>query len=404
MSRPRILPPAGVSVSTSVTEVDRKKPWLARARWVDPATKQRRSTSATFFTEPEADDWVAQIEKAAKQGVDPAMATATLAKFGEANWKAAMRGVDPNTAGNPYLAGWRKRIVPDLGHLPVRTISNGVIDRAVMTWIEDDGAGKSTVKNTLACLKRVMQVAVRDGIREYNPADVRGWQKLYTQIEDELDDPRSLALPDWDALEQLATALIARSHDQYQGWGDVVIFAASTAARIGEVSGVRVKDIDRDTWIWTVRRQTTSGPGGLIDKPTKGRRARQVPIMPWLQPHVAQRLDVLKDKPDARLYTGPLGGRIKTAVLRDATHWDEVVESLGYPWLKRHGLRHTGLTWMADAGILPHDLQRIAGHGSFDTTKRYLHSSLDSVVAAGERLNMHLHGASGTPSLRVVRS
>ena len=31
----------------------------------------------------------------------------------------------------------------------------------------------------------------------------------------------------------------------------------------------------------------------------------------------------------ARLFTGPRGGRISTAVLRDATHWDEVVIRLG---------------------------------------------------------------------------
>ena len=32
------------------------------------------------------------------------------------------------------------------------------------------------------------------------------------------------------------------------------------------------------------------------------------------------------------------------------THWDEVVTQLGYEHLVRHDLRHTGLTWMADAG------------------------------------------------------
>jgi integrase len=39
------------------------------------------------------------------------------------------------------------------------------------------------------------------------------------------------------------------------------------------------------------------------------------------------------------------------AVLRYATHWDEVVTALGYGYLRRHDLRHTGLTWMADAGV-----------------------------------------------------
>jgi integrase len=36
-------------------------------------------------------------------------------------------------------------------------------------------------------------------------------------------------------------------------------------------------------------------------------------------------------------------------------------------------LRHTGLTWMADAGVPVHVLRKIAGHGSLVTTQRYLH-------------------------------
>ena len=62
-----------------------------------------------------------------------------------------------------------------------------------------------------------------------------------------LDDPRSLALPNWDALEQLAAALVAHSAGRYPGWGDVVEFTACTAARIGETSGVHRADINSMT-------------------------------------------------------------------------------------------------------------------------------------------------------------
>ncbi|WP_435131110.1 tyrosine-type recombinase/integrase [Actinacidiphila sp. bgisy144] len=96
------------------------------------------------------------------------------------------------------------------------------------------------------------------------------------------------------------------------------------------------------------------------------------------------------NQPDARLFTGPRGGRITTAVLRDATHWDEVVNALGYQHLRRHDLRHTGLTWMADAGVPLHVMRLIAGHGSLTTTQRYLHPDLRSVVDAGHTLNAHL--------------
>jgi integrase len=130
-------------------------------------------------------------------------------------------------------------------------ITNGLVDRAVLAWIADE-CGQSTVKNTLAVLVRVMEQAVRDGLIDRNPAHVTGWQQEYKRAEDELDDPRSLALPDWHTLTRLADALVSASADNYCGWGDVVLFAACTAARIGEVSGCRVKDIVKSRVWWRV--------------------------------------------------------------------------------------------------------------------------------------------------------
>jgi integrase len=329
----------------------------------------------------------------------------TLAEYGDAVMPLALRGLESKTL-DPYLAGWRKRVVPALGHLPIRMLSHGAVDRAVHGWIADQ-CSRSTVKNSIAVLVRVMEQAVRDGLTERNPAHVVGWQREYQLAEDELHDPRSLALPDWRALQDLAAALVARSAGHFAGWGEVVIFAACTAARIGEVSGIRRADIDRRTWTWTVRRQTTPAPGGVIDKGTKGKRARLVPLIAEVRPLVDARLNAISDDPMARLFTGPRGGRITTAVLRDATHWDEVVTALGYEHLRRHDLRHTGLTWMADAGVPVHVLRKIAGHGSLVTTQRYLHPDSQSIAAAGAALSAHLTAETADwsqsgPKLRLV--
>jgi hypothetical protein len=85
------------------------------------------------------------------------------------------------------------------------------------------------------------------------------------------------------------------------------------------------------------------------------------------------------------------GGRVTTAVLRDATHWDEVVTDLGYGYLRRHDLRQTGLTWMADAGVPVHVLRKIAGHGSLTTTQRYLHPDHRAITDAGAALSAYLN-------------
>ncbi|MFD4856653.1 site-specific integrase [Streptomyces atratus] len=88
------------------------------------------------------------------------------------------------------------------------------------------------------------------------------------------------------------------------------------------------------------------------------------------------------------MVTGPRGGRISTAVLRDATHWDDVATKLGYEHLRRHDIRRTGLTRFADAGVQVHVLRKITAAGA--ALSAYLSTlraprSLPSTIAAARR-------------------
>ncbi|MFG2698006.1 tyrosine-type recombinase/integrase [Kitasatospora sp. NPDC048407] len=345
--------------------------------------------------------WAAFLNTAVHNGLDPTLVTQwltvladatgspvlshlgsmALADYVDRRLTVILAGLE-STTHSPYLAGLRLRILPDLGHLPVGLITTGMIQDAVYAWIAD-GCGRSTVKSTLAMLHRILRQAVADGLIANESARVTGRQH-------ELLEPRALALRDWDALTELADALVNASYNHYGGWGDAIVHSACTATRIGEVSGVRVEDIDTEQWILTCRHQTTPAPGGLVDKAPKGGHTRHIPVIEPLRPQILRRLHATRGDPDARLYTGPRGGRITTAVLRDATHWDEVVHTLGHTHLRRHDLRHTGLTWMADAGVPPHILQEIAGHRDFDTTVRYLHPDLRTIAEAGDTLTRHL--------------
>jgi hypothetical protein len=96
----------------------------------------------------------------------------TLAVYGDSVMPLALRGLEGKTL-DPNLAGWRKQIVPTLGHLPLRMITNGAVDRAIHGWIAEQ-CDHSTVKNSLAVLARIMGQAVRDGIMDRNPARVIG--------------------------------------------------------------------------------------------------------------------------------------------------------------------------------------------------------------------------------------
>ena len=167
------------------------------------------------------------------------------------------------------------------------------------------------------------------------------------------------------------------------------------------MAGLQVGDVDLPRGLLTVRRQTYPGRGGLITKETKGRRRRPVPIIEPLRATL-ERLTVGRAS-DARLLVGPRGGVITTATLRDATGWDELVDDLGLAGLVRHGLRHTALTWMADAGVELHLLQRVAGHQDPAVTSRYLHPDHQAVLDVGAAYSRWwAQSGPNSPALRLV--
>jgi integrase len=155
-----------------------------------------------------------------------------------------------------------------------------------------------------------------------------------------------------------------------------------------------------------IRRQVYPGSGGLVTKQTKGRAERMVPVLEPLRPVLESQ--VLGRLPSAAVVRGPRGGVITTASLRRATGWDELVLRLGLPGLRRRDLRHTGATWMADAGVPLHVLREILGRGSLETTKRYLHADTRHLTDAARAVNAFLGasgsqtGHSGPPALRVI--
>jgi len=261
------------------------------------------------------------------------------------------------------------------------------------------------VKHTVAVLVLVLDEGVRDGIITRNPAKDRSRRNTVGRSLANASDagpssPRELALPDVPTLDRLVAKVVEA--DGHQSWGDMVTILATTALRISQVSGLRVSDVEIDRGLLHVLRQTYPGRGGLVTKETKGRRRRTVPIIDPLR-STLDRMRVGRDGLE-RLLPGPRGGVITTATLRDATGWDRLVREIGQPRLVRHGLRHTALTWMADAGVQLHILQRVAGHQDPAVTALYLHPDVQAMLDAGATFSAWWSpSAAHRPDLAVVR-
>ncbi|AZU01070.1 site-specific integrase [Brevibacterium linens] len=392
MSAPESLPtfpPIGVKVSTDVEQ--RASGVRARARWTDPATKKRITRALVVPDEEAADAFFDQLQRSAKVGVE---LTITLSDYIEQIGDSWKRGLDPTSTATGYWAGLRLRVIPAMGHVPVAGISTGMIDRTIDDW--ELKLSPSLIKSSVAALVRVLDEAVRDELIEKNPARNRsrrsyGKSSVFDFSSPADTSPRAHAIKDLETLTKLAEACGGAG----QPYSDYVMLCALLSARSSEVAGLWVEDVNWDANIVTIRKQTFPSSSGLVTKQTKGREERPVPILRPLVP-VLERLTAGKEPTD-RVLIGVRGGVITTENVSRATKWDELVNEMGLPQLSRHGLRHTGATWMADAGIPLHVLQKILGHKSIDTTKGYLHPDLGHIAKAGELANRFLDAQAEAP-------
>ncbi|CAI7629156.1 unnamed protein product [Penicillium discolor] len=207
---PPPVPPFGVKVTTDLEY--RASGIRARARWIDPQTRRRVVRALVVPDEDAAEAFFSDLRRSSEIGIDRRITFADyLATIGD-RWT---RGLDPTSTADGYKVGLRLRVLPALGHLPLSQITAGMIDRTIDDW--EKAHSPSTIKNTIAPLVRVLDEAVRD-----------------------------------DACGRV-----------HQSYSDFVMLSALLASRGSEIAGLRVGDVNWDTNIVTIERQTYPGSGGL---------------------------------------------------------------------------------------------------------------------------------------------
>lgn len=367
-----LIPPLGVRINTDT--LPRGVSIRARARWTDPVSGIRKSRSITVDSEASACEFFSALRSHVGADLDPFI---TLTDYADQIGDRSLRGVDMTSTASGYRAGLWRRALPALGRLCIRDITTGIVDRSIDRWEIEHS--RSTLKNTITALTRVLDEAVRDEIITRNPVRDRAHRRYRMREAPQLEPP----IPSLTDVGLISVAC-AEAHQSY---GDHVLLSAFLAARSSEVGGLIVGDVDWANKVVTIERQHFPGAGGLSIKPPKGRRARRVPIIEPLEP-VLRRLTTQRAR-NLPLLRGPRGGVITTAALRDATGWDELVASFRLRGLRRHDLRHAGATWFANAGVPIHVVSDILWHASIETTRAYLHTDNTARQNAAVRINEH---------------
>jgi len=162
-------------------------------------------------------------------------------------------------------------------------------------------------------------------------------------------------------------------------YADAVRFSAYTGLRVGELRGLRWRDIDFTGHALRIARNNPSSqPAGHGDQAPKSGRGRSVPLTPGAIAAL-DRISLLgfPTGPEALVFATEGDGPVDGGKLRDAFYRGLDAAGLGYLRTKDnpirwHDLRHTFGTMAVRVFPLT-DVQAYMGHSNIQTTMRYVH-------------------------------
>lgn len=154
-------------------------------------------------------------------------------------WCDTKRGLKDNTFQN-YQYMYTQFVAPHLGDEKVVKIKKSDVRRFYNRLLEVEGLKMSTVSSLQTVLHQVLQLAVDDNYIRVNPADSALRELKLTH---QFDGERKRALT---VDEQKLLMSFVDESEQYRHWKPIITVMLGTGMRVGEVTGLRWKDIDLD--------------------------------------------------------------------------------------------------------------------------------------------------------------
>ena len=274
----------------------------------------------------------------------------------------------------------RLMVYPTFEHVALSTITPA----QVRTWHAELGTGRPAQRiRAYSVFRAICGTAVEDKLLAINPCTIKGAGRS-------AKSRRAMKLA---ALPELDVALAAMP----ENLRITVVLATWCALRSGEVRELRRGDIE-GALIKVTRAVTWVKGRYVIGKPKSDAGIRDVTIPPHVLADVTAHLEryVGPDK-DALLVTSQDGGTLPHSTLQAA--WDRSRMAAGRPDLRFHDLRHTGLTFAAQAGATTRELMERGGHSNPAVALIYQHSTTERQELLARRLSELAAGDEG-PALR----
>lgn len=357
-----------------------------------PLGGRGRFRSRTFDRKRDAEAWLTSQNTRRDRGdwVDPALAAESFGAVALA-WLKSRRDVADSTAARDETY-FRSLILPHLAEYELRHISVEVLDDWVSYLDEVEGKAPATVRKAFQLAAAVLDRAVVLRKLPANPA------RVGEAISLPLMSPAEMRFLTPDEVHELADAIEPR-------YKALVLTAAFTGLRWGEIVGLRAKNLDLKEARLTVAEALSEVSGELTFKTPKTQASRRTVALPQLLVGVLR--DHLAQWPAVGaglVFTSPEGTPLRRTNFRRRV-WEPAVEDAMLDPLRFHDLRHTHAAFLIAQGEHPKTIQSRLGHATISTTLDtygHLFEGLDK--AAAVRLDASMKHSGSTGPKRVVYS
>jgi integrase len=327
-----------------------------RARYFDPTGQER---ARTFARKADAERFLAGVESDKSRGlyVDPAAGRITVKEYATA-WQASQ--VHRPTTVAAFESHLRIHILPSLGHRPM-----GAVTRSeVQGWVKSraEVLAPSTTTLVYSVLRMIFRSAVADRVLAVSPCERITLPKA---------PPTEVAPLPVAAVAGLVTAVPER-------YRALLLTAAGTGLRQGEMLGLRVDRVDFLRRTLTVDGQLTTLPGAppYLAPPKTTASYRTVPladvVLNALSAHVKafDAVPVLdpRGREFALLFSDDKDRPIRRTWFNHQV-WAPAVVAAGMPkGTHFHELRHFYASLLIDGGESVKVVQSRLGHATADET------------------------------------
>jgi integrase len=319
----------------------------------DPVTGKLRQLSKTFHGGSRAAD------SALRDLIDqqaPGRSDGVGVTFGQLldKWLEECERMDLSpTTLRTYRAQIKRTIRPRLGKVKLNQLSAKHLDD-LYGVMKDDGKSPKTIRNHHAIISSALHQAVR-----------WGWVK--TNVAERAKPPRvaqrRVQAPSVDVVRDV----IEEAEKRDPKLASLLMLAALTGMRRGELCALRWSDVDVKLGTMEVSRSVVVVVGGLAEKTTKTDRSRTVALdavgVALMQRHQKQVLGWLKEsggtlQPDAFVFSPLVESTVPYRPDNVTSFFIRVRNEVKAPTVRLHDLRHFTATQLIGAGV---DVRTVAG-------------------------------------------